>query len=74
MLASISGNLTAGVCPDGVQTAIDASYEECGGDDCFETNKDTMKATYEQMGCAGAAQTVPALFAAIAAVAGHFLN
>ena len=72
-----SGNATA--CPDGCQGAIDTMYSDCGGyeedgqswDDIAES---TLKPSIEALGCAGAAQAVPAVFVAFAAVVGHFFQ
>lgn len=70
------------VCPAGCQDEIDKVYSACGGCDLTgedgtvsnfdDTNAET-KTMLEAIGCAGAAQVAP-LFAAVAAVATHFLN
>jgi hypothetical protein len=69
-------------CPDGCQAKIDRMYFQCGGCDvcsngtCFDwdsTNTNT-KAAVEAAGCNSAEQADPAIFVAIAAVVGHFLN
>ena len=68
-------------CPSGLQAQIDDMYLSCDGLE-FTTEDGTMKwedakaatkTTVEVCGCAGAAQAAP-LFAALAAVANHFLN
>jgi hypothetical protein len=67
-------------CPAGYQDMIDDIYEQCG--DCDNTNvgdwqthqRDNMKKLAESYGCAGAAQAAPAIFVAVAAAVGHFLN
>ena len=59
-------------CPDGCQDAIDTLFSECdvaGWEQIKQNYEDSAKA----YGCGGAAQTAP-LFAALAAVANHFLN
>lgn len=72
------GQTTGGTCPDGLQDKIDTMYADCGGCEEGGVNWDdtihpTMKTTVESYGCGGAAQAAP-LFAAVAAVAHHFLN
>lgn len=61
------------VCPDGCQAAIDDVYSTCDCADDWEAGKPTMKTMAEGLGCGGAAQAAP-LFAAVAAIANHFLN
>ena len=62
-------------CPDGCQDKIDTMYKECGGEDAFDSQNEAMATSIKTLsGCSGAAQSVPAVFVAIAAVVGHFLN
>lgn len=72
-------SVTCTTCPAGCQDMIDDVYAKCGGccdgDDCFDTDMaPEIKAGVEPMGCGGASQATPALFAALAAVANHFFN
>lgn len=70
-------------CPSGLQAQIDDMYVVCDGLEfafeeskpakTWEEGKADTKATVEACGCGGAAQAAP-LFAAMAAVANHFLN
>ena len=66
-------------CPDGCQAKIDAVYSDCGGMDEGGVDWDSqvgagLKTNVENVGCAGAAQTVPAIFAAASMLVAHFLN
>jgi hypothetical protein len=64
-------------CPAGTQATVDALYISCDEDlgELWEAGtKASMKTTVETYGCAGAAQSAPALFVALAAVANHFIN
>ena len=66
-------------CPDGCQAKIDSLYSDCGGLDEGGVDWDAqvgtvMKTSVENVGCAGAAQTVPAIFAAASMLVAHFLN
>jgi hypothetical protein len=66
---------------DGWQAQIDDMYASCDGLEFtaeegtmkWEDAKAATKTTVEACGCGGAAQAAP-LFAALAAVANHFLN
>ena len=84
----MAGNMAVGVacstttdgqaCPSGLQAQIDDMYAVCDGLDfgeqgTWEEAKAGSKAQVEACGCGGAAQAAP-LFAALAAVANHFLN
>ena len=68
-------------CPSGLQAQIDDMYADCdglsfnngGGTATWEEVKADTKTYVEACGCGGAAQAAP-LFAALAAVANHFLN
>jgi hypothetical protein len=65
----------------GLQAQIDDMYADCdglsftngGGTATWEEVKADTKTSVEACGCGGAAQAAP-LFAALAAVANHFLN
>ena len=62
-------------CPPECQPMIDTYYADCGGCPGFDdTTAPTIKTQVEAMGCGGAADTVPALFIALAAAANHFLQ
>jgi hypothetical protein len=62
-------------CPDGCQDKIDTMYSDCGGCQNFDDGNEAMATSIKTVsGCAGAAQAVPAMFVAVAAVVGHFLN
>ena len=68
-------------CPSGLQAQIDDMYKSCDGLEfssgdgtmTWEDAKEDTKKAVENCGCGGAAQAAP-LFAALAAVANHFLN
>ena len=69
----------AATCPDGCQEKIDDVYSACGGLEEGGVNWDTqnapdLKTMVENVGCGGAAQAVPAIFAAASMVVSHFLN
>ena len=69
-----ANGIGSNVCPAGCQTEVDTMYSDCEYEASdWEETKPTMKILAEAMGCGGAAQAAP-LFAAIAAVAGHFFN
>ena len=67
--------VAACTCGDGCQKCFDDMYSACGGcQDFDESLGPTVKTTAESMGCNGAAQVAPAIFVALAAAVGHFLN
>jgi hypothetical protein len=61
-------------CPAGCQDEIDAYYTGCGGCGAWDDANGAIKTQVEALGCGGAAQTAPALFVALAAVANHFFQ
>jgi hypothetical protein len=67
------GSGYTGGCLGNCQTEIDKVYEDCEACDTWEADKAEAKQIATELGCGGAAQVTP-LFAALAAVANHFLN
>ena len=76
---NFGGGEAGATCPDGCQEKIDDVYSACGGLDEGGVDWDTqvapdLKTQVEAAGCGGAAQAVPAIFAATSMVVSHFLN
>jgi hypothetical protein len=65
-------------CPVGCQALIDKMYFKCGGCELegedFDEQNAVLKTMIERGGCAGAAQSTPAIFIIAAVVIGHYLS
>ena len=74
---SVYPSTAACTCSEDCQQCFDDVYNQCGGcSQSYDWDTDrapAIKTQAESMGCGGAAQVTP-LFAALAAVANHFLN
>ena len=61
-------------CPSTCQDEIDAIYSACEACENWAAVKPGAKLIATAIGCGGAAQTAPALFAAAFAALGQFLS